>query len=351
MYAYILKNNRNVLVIAAVLGIMVASTLFVPVASAVAPLTAQPPAAGPDNAPGTGQALEISPPVMNLTADPGQTITRELNLRDVSTGKLVVTGEVNDFMADGEEGIPKLLLEAGEDSPYSLKAWVAPLPRMTLDPKQVRSLPITIKVPANAAPGGYYGVIRFTATPPELEGQGVSLSASLGSLVLLTVNGDAKEGLEVEEYKTLRNGQAKNIFESKPINFLARLKNTGRVHQQPLGKITVKDMFGKHVADTFFNQPPRNILPDSIRKFEVALDETELGKKMLFGRYTADLTVTYGSKDQTTTDTLTFWVIPYRLIALVIIALVGLFFLLRFALKQYTQRVLRGSRGSRNRRR
>lgn len=116
-----------------------------------------------------GQALEIGPPVMNLSADPGETIKTKISLRDISSTSLIVQGTVNDFVAGGEDGTPKILLEEGETSPYSFKKWVTPLSQLTLKPKQIKDLPITISVPSNASPGGYYGVIRFTATPPELE--------------------------------------------------------------------------------------------------------------------------------------------------------------------------------------
>ena len=142
--------------------------------------------------PGSGQALEIAPPELNISADPGQTVTSQISLRDISSGKLVVKGQVNDFMAAGEDGTPKILLEENDQNPYSLKSWVSPLQQLTLEPRQIKNLPIVIKVPANAAPGSYYGVVRFTATAPELQDTGVSLSASLGALVFLRVHGAAR---------------------------------------------------------------------------------------------------------------------------------------------------------------
>lgn len=289
----------------------------------------------------TGQALEIAPPVLNLTADPGETVTAQISLRDISSGPLVVTGEVNDFVAGGEDGTPRILLdEDAEDSPYSLKDWIEPLSRLTLEPREIQDLPITIRVPANASPGGYFGVIRFTATPPELEDTGVSLSASLGALVLLRVNGDAVEGLEVEEFSTSSNGKAGSLFESTPIDFIVRLKNTGNVQEIPAGQVAITDMFGKTIATVNVNLPPRNVLPGSIRKFEPSLDSSVLGNKQLFGRYTADLAVTYGSEGQTVTSSHTFWVIPYRLIGIVIALLVIGFFALRYFIGRYNRSII-----------
>jgi len=144
------------------------------------------PAADPTK---NGQALEIAPPVIYLNADPGQTIKTSILIRDISGGNLLVTGQVNNFIASGQDGTPKVLLDGEDDNnPYGLKTWVTPLPKLLLVPREIKSLPVTITVPKDASPGGHYGVVRFTATAPSLEGSGVSLSASLGSLILLTVS-------------------------------------------------------------------------------------------------------------------------------------------------------------------
>lgn len=289
----------------------------------------------------TGQALEIAPPVINLTANPGQTIKTQISIRDVSSGKLLVKSQVNDFVAAGEDGTPKILLDDdAEPNPYSMKSWIAPLPEMVLQPRQIRNLPVIINVPANAAPGGYYGVVRFTATPPELEGQGVSLSASLGSLLLVRVNGKAKEKLEIAEFSVNKDGKTGSIFQSTPLQFVQRIKNSGNIHEQPAGQVSITDMFGKKVAAVNVNLPPRNILPDSIRKFEQPLDSSVIGNKKLFGKYTAELKLTYGADKQVVTSKLTFWVIPYTLIASLIAALVVGFFVLRFLIQRYNRRIL-----------
>lgn len=298
-----------------------------------------------------GQALEIAPPVLNLTANPGETITSKIILRDVSTSRLVVRNQINDFVANGEDGTPRLLLEEdAEESPYSLKSWIQPLPSFTLNPKQINDLPLKITVPANAAPGGYYAVVRFTATAPEQDGTGVSLSASLGTLVLLRVNGEAKEGTKVEQFATTKNGKVTSLFESQPVTFLARIKNEGSTHEQPTGAIVVSDMFGNKIAGVNVNLNRSNILPGSIRKFEQTLDKSVIGDRFLFGRYTADMTLSYGTKGQTVTESTSFWVIPYRLVGFAILLLVIVFVVIRIALKRYTERVVERSRGRRRRR-
>ncbi len=314
-------------------------------ATPVLAATAAPKAAAPNPA-NNGQALEIAPPVIYLNADPGQTIKTQIFIRDISSGTLLVTGQVNDFVASGQDGTPKVLLEADNNNPYGLKNWVTALPKLLLIPREIKSLPITIKVPADASPGGHYGVIRFTATAPSLEGSGVSLSASLGSLILLTVSGKTNQKLVVSQFTVNKGGKTGSLFESGPLNFVEVLKNEGNVHVQPTGQVVIKDMFGKKVAAVNVNVPPGNVLPGSSRKFTQPLDKTVIGKKVLFGRYTANLKVVYGADKQVLTDSITFWVIPYKTVGIIILALVAIFFALRFALRRYNRYILKQGRNN-----
>lgn len=314
--------------------------------------TKKPVAPTPPTAPtNSGQALEIAPPVLTLTGDPGQTIKADLNLRNVSNTNLVVKNQINDFTAAGDDGTPKLILD-DETSPYSIKGWLTPLPELVLVPKQIKTLPITINIPKDASPGGHYGVVRFTGTPAELEGQGVTLSASLGSLMLITVNGAVKESLEVQDFTITKDGVSKKVYESTPLTFTEKIKNTGNIHEKPAGQVTITDMFGKKVATLNVNLPPRNILPQTVRKFEQPLDSSVIGNRRLFGRYSASMKLTYGTNNsQSVTASTTFWVIPWKLIAMFAAAIVVIILLLVLLVRFTSNRAVRRSGYNTRRRR
>lgn len=297
----------------------------------------------------SGQALEIAPPVVALTADPGQTLNTQINLRDISNSPLIVTGTLNNFSAQGEDGNPKIDVDNTEASPYSIKDWVQPLQQLNMKSKELQKLPVTIKVPANAAPGGYWGVIRFTATPPGVEGTGVSLSASLGALIFVRVNGDAKEAMNIEQFYVSEPGKdtPAGLFESTPIDFVLRIKNTGSVHEQPVSQVHITDMFNREVAAVNINLEQRNVLPGSVRKFTAPLDQSALGTTMLFGKYTATITTTFGANKLTVTNKIDFWIIPYRLIIVIVIGLILLFFIIRALLKNYRRTITKRTRTSR----
>lgn len=271
-----------------------------------------------------GQGLEISPPLVDLKADPGQTIKTQIRVRNVTKDPLVVKAQFEDFVANGEDGQPKILLKEGEKSPYSIKDWLSSTSSITLASGQRENIEVTIAVPKDASPGGHYGVVRFTGTPPELEGTGVSLSASVGTLVLVNVSGNVKQSAKVAELFTSQNGKRRSLFEYGPITITTRVQNNGNVHFKPKGTVQVTNIFGKNVYLGQLNQDNRTALPGSIRKFEQTID-----KKFMFGKYNVQADVVYGSDSQITSAKTSFWVIPYKLIGLIILGIVLLVFIVR----------------------
>jgi hypothetical protein len=279
-----------------------------------------------------GQGLEISPPLKELKADPGQTVITEIRLRNVTKGPLVTKSEVNDFVAAGEDGQPKLLLDNNEQSPYSIKSWLSTIPSVTLNPGEQKPIPITMTVPKNAGPGGHYGVVRFTGRPPELEDSGVSLSASVGTLMLVNVSGNVSESAQISEMYASQKDKQRSLFEYGPVTIIEKIKNTGNTHFKPKGNVRVTNMFGKEVGMYQLNEKGGNVLPGSTRKFEQTLN-----KKFMFGRYKAQADVVYGSDSKILSRTISFWVIPYKLILIVLAAIALIIFLIR----QYNKAIVK----------
>jgi hypothetical protein len=315
----------------------------VAVASPAAYAVGTPVPSGASTANGSaGQGLEISPPVIELAADPGQTVTTDIRVRNVTKNELIAKGKADDFGAgSGEDGQPKLLLDETGSTRFSLKYWVSGVPDLRLASQEIKTSHISIKVPANAEPGGHFGVVRFTAVPPDLEGTGVALSASVGTLILLKVSGTITENLSLAEFSALKGDQKTNFFEYGPVNFLVRLRNDGSVHEKAKGNIEVISWTGKKIATIPVNEKGGNVLPDSVRRFEQSLD-----KKQLFGHYTAALNLTYSSGKSLKSD-LGFWVIPWKLLLLVLVGLIVLVFLLRLGIKRYNAYIISKAGGRR----
>ena len=194
-------------------------------------------------------------------------------------------------------------------------------------------------MPPNAEAGGHYGVIRFSGTAPELQKNGVSLAASAGVLLLVRVSGNSTEQLNFKEFFTQRGDQRRSWFENGPITFVERIDNSGNVHVAPHGSLIVKNMFGKNVAELKVNDKTGNILPSSIRRFEQTFN-----KSRLFGKYTASVSLAYGTQGKVVSSSLTFWVIPYKAILAVLLILVLLILVIRQLIKRYNRWVIRKAR-------
>ena len=291
-----------------------------------------------------GQGLEISPPVIELSANPGQTITTSIRIRNVTKGELIAKGKADDFGAGAsEDGQPKLLLDETGATRYSLKFWVQSVSDLDLAPQELKTNIIKIVVPANAEPGGHFGVVRFTAVPPNLNGTGVALSASVGALILLKVSGAITEKVSLAQFSSGTKVsdvlfKKLDFFEHGPIDFLVRVRNEGSVHEKAVGTINVTSWTGKKVATIAVNDKGGNVLPDSVRRFVQRLD-----KRQLFGYYTVKLSLNY-SNGKLLTGKLGFWVIPWKLLLLGLVGLIVLWFLLKIGLRRYNDHIIAQSR-------
>jgi hypothetical protein len=285
--------------------------------------------------PNAAQGIEISPALVELNAEPGKTYTIKLKVTNVTPARLVYTASVNDFNSKDESGSPRVLLDSAAAPSISVVNWVTTETEFALDSRESRTVYADVNVPSDAEPGGHYGVLRFSGRAPDLENTGVGLSASTGMLMLIRVAGDVKESASLAEFFTASEGNQTSLFESSPIGFVTRIKNDGNIHVKPVGLIEVRDAFGNSVSTVTVNDTKSNVLPGSIRRFEGSIKQD-----WMFGMYTADLTLGYGTTGQALTNTITFWVIPYKLILTVLIGLITLVFIASRLIKVYNKRII-----------
>lgn len=298
------------------------------------PLSAVPANAQASNA-NAANGLQISPALVEINGEKGQSYTVQLNVTNVTGSDLTFDSAVNDFAAKDETGTPSVSLETDKPSTASIREWVGVVKSFSLKARESKKITATVDIPTDAEPGGHYGVIRFSGRAPEVEGTGVGLNASAGTLVLVRVAGAVDEKLNLITFQTSQNNKASGAFEYGPITFDVRFENKGNVHVKPVGQIDVRDMFGNKVETLTVNSDKGNVLPLSIRKFQSTLNRT-----WMFGRYTADLSVAYGTEGQALVQSISFWFIPYKVIIGGLIALFTLIFIFRSLIKRYNSYII-----------
>lgn len=166
-----------------------------------------------------------------------------------------------------------------------LYAWVQfPQTKFHAEPNTTTYVNYSINIPANASPGGHYGVIFAEVQPSEVKTSGNQIirKKRVGSIVYTTVKGavniagDAGKG-------TIPFWQVQ-----PPLHTTIVTKNTGNTHFTSDARLTVKDIFGNvkyQSKKNFF------ILPDTVRTTDLNWD-----KAPWFGLFKASTEQTFLGK-------------------------------------------------------
>ncbi len=295
----------------------------------------------------TANTLKVSPVRTDIQIEAGKSGTVPITVTNLTSGDILVAPIENDFIQGDESGSPSIILDADEFAPtHSLKRFMVPLDNVTVPANGSTTVNVQINVPADAQAGGYFGALRFAPTTPDSGGQ-VNLSASVASLILLTVPGPVTEQLNLTDFTLVQGTKAGTDFRTpNDLKASFRFENKGNIQLGPFGKVSVTQG-DKLVYDYDFNQenPREVVLPDGARKWEVPLQE--IGE---FGYYTVHATFTYGSTNKTIEVERSFWVIPtaYIIAAIALLALLigGIVFLI-FWLKGRRKRAIRRRAGRR----
>lgn len=307
-----------------------------------------------------GNGLRISPVRNELTIKPGASQVIDVYLQNITNSPAQIKGVVNDFVAsDDESGQPRPLLDDGDTAPTnSLKNYVDKISDFSLQPQEQKIIKVRVSIPANAAGGGYFGVVRFLPATSD-SSKNVSLSASVGSLILVTVPGDIKEQASVASFNVARYdgesmGKASNFFttggkdsDGRALQSIVRIKNSGNIQVAPFGKMQLKKS-GKVLATYEINdvQPRGNVLPNSVRRFTIDLGD----KTSSFGRYTLEGNFGYGTNGQLISTKTSFMVVPLPFILMsvgLLLVLVAALLVLPRMLKAHDRKLLRKVRGRR----
>ena len=214
----------------------------------------------------------------------------------------------------------------------------------------------TFNVPATASFDYYYAIVFFRADQKVEPGNRQTvLNGGTATMVLLTADvPNAKKELTLDQFTV-----NKNIFEFLPATFNIKIKNSGNVHVIPHGNIFISKDSQKDIAILDVNATQGAILPESPRTFQadwsdafpVYVPQLDNGlnvkddagnivqelkwnwadaSKLRWGKYTANLVLVYddGTRDVPIEATVSFWVLPWRLmgggVLIIIFVLIGL---------------------------
>jgi len=282
----------------------------------------------------SASAITISPLKIDISLYPGQTQQYELLLFNETKEPIYLTGSLEAVTPRGENGEAEV---SKPDQSNLAVSWVKlPVNSFEIKPGQIAHVPVIVNVPSTAQVGGYYLASMWqTSFASKKDESQVGVSARVGAILLIRVEGDVKEELKVADFKI--TGKS---LDYRQADFSARLENSGNVHVAPQGQLIIKNMFGKVCASLPFNEAAGNILPTSIRQFNNEWGQRgESGffqgfvnewKGFGLGRYSARLDLEYGeSRQRLQSEEISWWIIPWRTVVIIIVIvliIIGLIF-------------------------
>ncbi len=257
----------------------------------------------------------VGPGKVEVTVAPGETVTRYISLTNRVSSDRTFEMTVED-MSGSADGTEAVVLLGDQKGPYSMRDYISfPTPMVTLDLGERVQLPVTITMPPNAEPGGYYGaVLVSTVQESESEVTGAPRSpivARVGTLFFITVPGEAERASTLVSFDTINS---ERWFQSGPIDLQIVHENTGSVHLNPYGEVSVTNMLGEQVG--FVELEPWFVLPKAMRLREISWD-----RELLFGRYTFTAKINRGYDNVIDESSLVIWVLPWKFLAAGFVAL------------------------------
>jgi hypothetical protein len=296
----------------------------------------------------TAQALTISPARLEFTADPGTTSTNEFTIVNEQDSDQTYYTSVENFEAQGESGTPNFTTNKD-----GLSSWVQVVDKIEIKKGEKVKIPFTVTVPANADAGGHFAAIFLSTIPPATKGGEVSVGAKVGMLMLLKVSGDIKEDGGVMSFFLKQGGR---VVTSLPVEFAYRFNNNGNDRVKPTGTTTISNMFGLTTEEINANATEGNVLPNSIRRFELKWGNEEAlpvsapffthvkyeMRNFALGPYFATLDLTFGTK--TASKSLWFIVFPWHLLIVVFFIGAIIFLVLKVMLKRYNKFIIAQAR-------
>lgn len=273
----------------------------------------------------TSQGLTATPPRIEITVKPGEAVTKEIKVRNDSDSPRTITFDVKDFIVSDEVGTPIPFEGISEDANrWAASNWVhVSASKVTLKANETKALTVTIIAPDKATAGGHYAMILQTpeSAKTTIDGTGSIVTTRVGTLLYITVPGNITEDAKIKSFS------GPSFLEYGPVNFQSTVTNLSDVHIVPAGSVIVKDLLGFKIGQVPI--PETRIFPLTDRSINITYPQ-----KWLFGRFSATLNAVYGSKGQLLSATLFFWVIPWRLIILLVAAVIVLYFIITIARNQ-----------------
>lgn len=261
----------------------------------------------------SSKVMTVIPPRLEISAKPGETVRKIVQFRNESENTAYLAVVAKDFIVSNNTGQPDFV-DARVSGRWAASSWLKiNNSSLSVSPKSLANVNVTINIPQDALPGGHYAGILYEAkglASPFGKGVGAgsAITQVVGTLVYINVAGPITENATVKKF------EVPGFSEYGPIPFTTEINNLSDVHIKPVGQITVRNLFGQVATQLTLDE--RNIFPGASLLYSNTWPE-----KLLIGRFRADLEVAYGS-GRALKATAFFWVFPWKIALIIVLTII-----------------------------
>lgn len=259
--------------------------------------------------PVTGK-LAVSPAKVELQPEEGSSSVRDITVTNQTGETVTIMFSIENFQGSDDPSEAFILAGDEDDDGRGARYWLeSELDSIVLKEDESITFRVTVDVPEDSLPGGYYAALVATVTDGVEENDYLSDEELPVSLFLIRVNGDIYEVGDVDDLRMAP------IIARGPVDIGIVFSNRSDAHVQPEGRVRIINIFGQQVAEIPVDRWV--VMPDSVREKMIQWQNPSL-----FGRFTAEVELDFGPDDQRIVASKTFWVISWPVAAALLVVVV-----------------------------
>jgi hypothetical protein len=264
-----------------------------------------------------GTGLTIQPVKVSVTLSPGESADGIILLTNASDDAVQVDTSIQDFVPLA--GADTIQFIGRAPGVTTVRDWVSlDVPTTShLGKDQKIEVHYTVHAPANAEPGSHFGVAFFKAIPGGGSGS-LRVGTQVGVLFFVTIPGNHLQKGRILDFS------APSFVQTGPVPFIMNFENTGTVHFEPKGTITIRNMFGQVAGIVPIEG--QVVLPTGVKKMQFDWHPSGL----ILGGYTASASVVDGEGNQLTSSAVSFYAAPLWYIGAFALVFILIYLSVRF---------------------
>lgn len=230
------------------------------------------------------QTLRVSPAIITITLSPGKTYNHEITIENLSDAPLPLRATLSDFMTGGEDG--GYVFEETKSNP--LLSWIAMNEtEFILNPKEKKTVQMTITTPKSIPVGGYYGVLFFEPVAQRDQTTTTRINAKVGVLMLANI-GVPDPNAKKADILTFDPGL---FYNEGTVPFILRVKNISLNFFSAKPNLSMTPILPFGNGSRQFELEEKTIFPGNIRRWSEDNTVTDLQPNI----YKATMAVSTGN--------------------------------------------------------